>query len=105
MKRNDLLFPIVKNPGNSEMAFKQLKLSIRATNRYLKRIAKELNLNINLTTYVSRHSWATIADKAGIDRRIISQGLGHSDLTTTNVYINDIQSFEDLSAANDIITE
>jgi len=103
-KRNDFLFPMIKNPGNSELAFKQIKLSIRGTNSYLKKIAKELNLDINLTTYVSRHSWATIADKSGIDRRIISQGLGHSDLKTTNVYIDDIQSFEDLAAANDLIT-
>jgi site-specific recombinase XerD len=104
-QRNDLIFPMVKNPENPELVFKQISYTIRGTNNYLKKIAKELNLDVNLTTYVSRHSWATIADKSGIDRRVISQGLGHSDLATTNVYINDIQSFEDLSAANDIITE
>ena len=104
-KRNDLLFPLIKNPNDPEKAKQQSKDAVRRTNKYLKIISDELGLDTPLTTYVSRHSWATIADKAGIDRRIISQGLGHSDLATTNIYINDIQSFDDLSAANDLITE
>lgn len=47
---------------------------------------------------------ATIADKAGVDRRIISKGLGHANLQTTNIYIDDIVSNDDLAAADDIIT-
>jgi len=62
-----------------------------------------LGLDVKLTTYVSRHTWATIADKSGIDRRIISKGLGHSNLHTTEIYINDIVSDEDLADANDLI--
>ena len=53
-----------------------------------------------MTTYVSRHSWATIADKEGIDRRIISKGLGHNDLKTTEIYIDDIVSEESLLEAD-----
>lgn len=43
-------------------------------------------------------------DKEGFDRRIISTGLGHADLQTTNIYIDDIVSNDDLAAADDIIT-
>jgi len=103
-KKNDLLFPLIKNPEDRELANKQSKDSVKRTNKYLKQVGEKLGLQITLTTYVSRHTWATIADKSGIDRRIISQGLGHSNLHTTEIYINDIVSIDDLAAANDIIT-
>jgi len=75
-KWNDLLFPMIKNPESSELAFKQIKLSIRGTNSYLKKIAKELNLDVNLTTYVSRHSWATIADNQVLIEELFHRVLG-----------------------------
>ena len=77
---------------------------MRLTNRHLNKTAKKLELCINLTTYVSRRSWATIADKVGIDRRIISKGLGHADLQTTNIYTDDIMSNDNLTADDEIIT-
>jgi len=101
---NDYLFPIIsKNSKSSIEEYMQLQNSLKRTNRVLKLISKELGLNVKLTTYVSRHSWATIADKAGIDRRTISQALGHSDLNTTNIYIDDIVGSDDISDANDLI--
>ncbi len=100
----DFLFPIIKNPNDRERINVQIKNAISHTNKGLGKIADMLGIEIKMTTYVSRHTWATIADKKGIDRRIISQGLGHSDLHTTEIYINDIVSTDDLDAANDIIT-
>ncbi len=102
-KPGEYIFPIITRT-KPEGIKKEIKNNIKATNKYLKKASEELGLNIKLTTYVSRHSWATIADKAGIDRRIISQGLGHSDLRTTDIYIDDIVSGDDLSAADEIIT-
>ena len=102
--KNDLIFPIIRTPGDGEKEKKQIKNVTHNTNQALGRIASELGLEIKLTTYVSRHTWATIADKSGIDRRIISKGLGHSNLHTTEIYINDIVSNEDLADANDLIT-
>lgn len=104
-KRNDLLFPIIKTPQNVEKINIQIKTTIGNTNKALKKIATLLGLDeTKLTTYVSRHTWATIADKSGIDRRIISQGLGHANLHTTEIYIDDIESGDALADANDLIT-
>ena len=69
--KNDLIFPIIRTPGDGEKEKKQIKNVTHNTNQALGRIASELGLEIKLTTYVSRHTWATIADKSGIDRRII----------------------------------
>ena len=99
-----LLLPIISRDWSLELARKDIQNALSNTNKYLKLIAKDLGHDEKkLTTYVSRHSWASIADKAGIDRRIISQGLGHENLNTTNIYIDDIMSNDVLSQADQII--
>lgn len=102
-KKNDLLLPIISRMGNKTDEVNDIRNTTKIVNTYMNRISKLLDLNVNITSYVSRHSWATIADKAGIDRRIISQGLGHSNLRTTDIYIDDIVSGDDLAAADDLI--
>ena len=102
-KPNNYLFPIIKRPFDKELMHKDISQAIKVTNKQLKNIAKDVGIMTTLTTYVSRHSWATIADKAGIDRKIISKGLGHSDLATTEIYIDDLVSNTDLEDADDII--
>jgi len=101
-KTKDYLFPIIKRNG-PELIRKDIENGNRNANNNLKKVAKELGIATNLTMYVSRHTWATVADKIGIDRRIISQGLGHSSLATTEIYINDIVSTEDLDMADELI--
>jgi len=103
-KANDYLFPIIKRSGNAVLMRMEIKNANTSINKYLNVIAKVLNIPVNLTTYVSRHSWATIADKAGVNRRIISKGLGHADLATTEIYIDDLVSTDDLEAADELIT-
>ena len=56
-------------------------------NADLKLIGKELGISSELTTYVARHSFATILKKSGVNIGIISEALGHQDLKTTAVYL------------------
>lgn len=57
--------------------------------RDLNRLQKILNLNTPLTTYVARHSWATIAKEQGASTTIISESLGHASEKTTRIYLKD----------------
>lgn len=41
-----------------------------------------------LTTYVARHSWATIAAELDIPKETIAAALGHGGNTVTDIYIN-----------------
>ena len=41
-----------------------------------------------LTTYVARHSFASVLKKSGVNIALISEALGHSDLTTTQIYLD-----------------
>jgi len=99
----EYIFPIIKS-NDPETIKSNIKNYIRQANLFLKRATEALEINTKVTTYVARHSWATIADKSGINRNVISKGLGHSDLKTTDIYINDIVSTDELRKADDKIT-
>jgi Site-specific recombinase XerD len=94
------LLPIIKNPGKDER--KQYETALRAQNRRLKKIAERLCLNDNLTSYVSRHSWAAVAYHQGVATSVISQAMGHQSEKVTHVYL---KSFDNstLLKANDAV--
>lgn len=57
-------------------------------NAELRIFAKELGISAEVTTYVARHSFATILKKSGVNIGIISQALGHQDIKTTQIYLS-----------------
>ncbi len=57
-------------------------------NKHLKEIGAKLDLPIPLTTYVARHSFATVLKRAGVSTSIISESLGHSSEKITQVYLD-----------------
>ena len=56
-------------------------------NRELKVLREKLKIEGNVTTYVARHSFATVLKKSGVNIGLISQALGHQDLKTTQIYL------------------
>ena len=57
-------------------------------NRELRALGKELRISADVTTYVARHSFATVLKKSGVNIGIISQALGHQDIKTTQIYLS-----------------
>lgn len=85
------IFPIVKRTDPKLMENDVLW----ARNRYnkrLKALAKQLKIKENLTSYVSRHSFATQAMLKEVPLVAISTMLGHSSLKTTQVYLKSLPS-------------
>jgi len=79
---------------------------LRNHNKRLKRISDILGLEKPLSSYVSRHSWATIALRKGISVEIISEGMGHENETTTRIYLASLgQSVVDMANAKIITLE
>jgi integrase len=93
------IFPIIYRKGSEYLDYRN---AMRLMNKKLKKISEILNLDVPLTTYVSRHSWATIAKRSGVSTAVISEGLGHESEETTQVYLD---SFENdvLDDANELI--
>ncbi len=83
------LFPIYNEKHLTEQAkANRLHKVITKVNNCLKQIGKELNLPIALTTYVARHSQATVMKKAGVSTALISQIMGHSSERVTQIYLD-----------------
>ena len=56
-------------------------------NKDLKKIAALLGIEVNLTSYVSRHSYATGLHRKGVSTAVIAQAMGHQDEQTTRHYL------------------
>lgn len=87
------LFPILSSKHKTEQQrLNRLHKVITKVNKALKTIGEELHIPIKLTTYVARHSYATVLKRAGVATSIISESLGHSSEKVTQIYLD---SFED----------
>ena len=79
------LLPIIKTEGiNERCAYRNIGYNI---NHNLKKIADLVRINIPLTMYVARHSWASAAKAKGIPLSVISEGMGHDSEATTQIYL------------------
>lgn len=101
-KPDDRIFPIIKR-DTPELQMKDLYNERRLFNKYLNKIAQELKIQGNITSYVARHSWATIGKELNVPIAVISEGLGHEDIKTTQIYLDDFDN-SILDDANQIIT-
>ena len=79
------LLPIIKDTDTD--AWKQYENERRKANRNLKKIGKLVGLELSLTTYVARHTWASVAKHMNIPITVISEGLGHDSVNTTKIYL------------------
>jgi site-specific recombinase XerD len=100
---SEYVFPIINRSESAIVIQKDIRNGRKIFNKNLKKIAEMCQIETVLTSYVSRHSWATIAKKMGYSVEIIGEGLGHEDTKTTQIYLDD---FDDdvLDNANDLIT-
>lgn len=75
----------------------------KTINKYIKRIAKELLINKEITTYFARHSFATILKNSGVSVEFISEMLGHGDVKTTKSYLAGFET-ETIHKTTDALT-
>ncbi len=59
-------------------------------NYALKTIGGMVRLPVALTTYVTRHTWATVAKSKNVPVSVISDALGHDSIATTQIYLASI---------------
>ena len=86
---NPYLFPILSTFHKTEQQQRnRIHKVISKVNLRLKAIGKELGLPIDLTTYVARHSFATVLKRSGVNTSLICEALGHSSERVTQIYLD-----------------
>ncbi len=85
-KPTDLIFSILDGNETPVQAHFKVKNFTRFVNQHIKKLAKSLGLNPEISTYWARHSFATKAIREGLNIELVSEALGHNDIKTTENY-------------------
>lgn len=91
---DDYIFPILDRRIHvtPQQIFNRTHKVLRKVNRELKVLGEIIGLHPPLTTYVARHTFATVLKRSGVNIAIISESLGHSDLSTTQIYLDSFEN-------------
>ncbi len=94
-----LIFDIIRRDMSAEDKQKAIKNFTRSVNQGLKKLAKKVGIDENISTYYARHSFSTNAIRSGASMELVSEQLGHSNLKTTQNYFSGFEddSIEDLT--------
>lgn len=88
-KDSPYLFPILSDFHETEIQkSNRIHKVIAKVNKRLKEIGEDLGLPLTLTTYVARHSQATVMKRAGVSTAVIREIMGHSSERVTQIYLD-----------------
>lgn len=91
INKDAYIFPHLNRQMTAKNQRDIIKGLTRTINKYVKRISKDVGIEKNVTTYFARHSFATVLKRSGANTAMISELLGHSNLSVTENYLD---SFE-----------
>lgn len=77
---SDYLLPILPEATSYDSA-------LRVQNSRLQTLSRILGQDRALSTYVARHSWASLAKRNGVSLQVISESMGHDNENTTRIYL------------------
>lgn len=85
------MFPIISS-SDMEEAYRQYQTALCYHNRKLKELARMAEMNIPLSSYCARHTWATAARNHNIPVSVISAAMGHNSEKTTMIYLASLEN-------------
>lgn len=91
-KNTNRLLPLLNEKSEKDKAYRKMYLQsvLKRINKHLKEVGRTLCLSQVLTTYVARHSFASIARRKGYSIELIAQAMGHSyGNSTTQIYLEE----------------
>lgn len=83
------IFPLLKSE-DPQKAYLEYQNRLNQYNRSLKAIARKAGIASRITSYTTRHTWASVAYSSNVDLPVISKALGHTNTQTTLTYIKEI---------------
>ncbi|HVD99517.1 MAG TPA: site-specific integrase [Cytophagaceae bacterium] len=88
INKDQYIFPIIDPTLSGFALYNYIKNKNGNYNKTLHKIAKELKIEFNLTSYVARHTYATVLKRSNIPTAVISESLGHSSESVTQNYLD-----------------
>lgn len=101
------VFPIITKEYATAVALKwAIKKKLNNLNKDLKLIAAAVGITNpeKMTSYMARHSWATITKKQGVSTELIKEALGHGNIKTTETYLAQFDT-DELDKADQFLDE
>jgi integrase len=91
---NNYVFPILDKAVHitPQQIQNRLIRVIKQVNINMKLIGAALEIETPITTYVARHTYATVLKRSGVSTSIISNALGHESESITQTYLADFES-------------
>ena len=83
---DDYIFSILKKGMQPITVKNTIKAKRKNFNKRLRAICKKVGIEGNITSYVARHSYATVLKRNGVSTSIISESLGHQTEQMTQTY-------------------
>ncbi|MBC7946554.1 MAG: phage integrase SAM-like domain-containing protein [Chitinophagaceae bacterium] len=80
------LFPILTKQDTVKDQYYRVYNAVKFTNKHMKAICRDLGITAKVTTYVARHSFATILRNSGKPIELIGNEMGHSSIKVTQGY-------------------
>jgi len=85
---NKYIFPVMEDGMSPLRQYELLQLFVGFINDWMKRIIKKLGIDKKATTYVARHTFSTVLKRSGASTEYIQEALGHTDVKTTENYLD-----------------
>lgn len=92
VQKENFIFKILTKGLTPQQETAKIKQATKQCNKYLKRIACEIGINEDISTYYARHSFASMLKDSGESIEFISESLGHSNIIVTENYLNSFKS-------------
>lgn len=86
------IFPVIDGTETIDKQRDKIKQFTKQINKYIRRIAGKVGIEKEISTYTARHSFATVLKRSGISPAYISEALGHSNLKTTESYLDSFEN-------------
>jgi len=85
---SEFVFPILSDIHKTPESKKnRIKKVLRKLNEYLKEIGKKAEIEMLLTSYTARHTWANVMKHLGKSTSLISDAMGHQTEEVTKGYL------------------
>jgi len=85
------LFPVLETRLNAWQIKFRIQDFVKFVNTQMKKVAKELEIDSPIGTYVARHTHSTILKRKGASTEMIRENLGHASVLTTEGYLGDFE--------------